>query len=222
MRYGPHDQGQPRRHGHGHGHDHGYGPGEGFGEGRRGHHGPFGGGGGWFGPGFGPKGRGGFGPPPWVRERFGPGGGRARRGDVRFALLALLAERPMHGYEMIQELDTRTDGAWRPSPGSVYPTLQLLEDEGLVSASEVDGRRTFAITDAGRQVLAERGDRLPPWEEVTAGLDPSIFRLGDEVRQLLGAAFEVGRNGTAEQRQQAEAIVAEARRRLYGILATEA
>jgi DNA-binding PadR family transcriptional regulator len=193
-------------------------------EGERAHHGPFRGASfrgapfaGWFGAGFGARGRGGFGPPPWAGER----GGRARRGDVRFALLALLAERPMHGYEMIQELDTRTSGAWRPSPGSVYPTLQLLEDEGLVSVSEVEGRRTYSITDAGREALAERGDRLPPWEEVTAGLDPSVFRLGDEVRQLLGAAFEVGRNGSAEQRQQAETIVAEARRRLYGILAEQ-
>jgi DNA-binding PadR family transcriptional regulator len=160
-------------------------------------------------------------PPPWARERFGGGGGRARRGNVRVALLTLLAERPMHGYEMIQELDSRTGGAWRPSPGSVYPTLQLLEDEGLVSATEVDGRRTFAITDAGRQVLTERGADRPPWEEFTAGLDPSVFRLGDEVRQLVAAVFQVGQTGTAEQRSEAEAILAEARRRLYGILAAQ-
>ncbi len=210
MRHGATDE-SFQRWAHGH---HGEGPGG------RGHHGPFAGG--WFGPGFAPKGRRGFGGPPWMREGFGPGpggGGRARRGDVRFALLGLLAERPMHGYEMIQELESRTNGAWRPSPGSVYPTLQLLEDEGLVSATEVDGRRTFAITDAGRQLLAERGDRRPPWEEVTAGMDPSIFHLGDEVRQLLGAAFEIGRSGTAEQRQQAQEIIADARRRIYGILA---
>ncbi len=90
-------------------------------------------GGEWAGFGPGP----GFGPPPKVmRRRVRGAGGRrgARRGDVRAAVLALLAERPMHGYEMIQELESRTDGMWRPSPGSIYPTLQLLEDEGLVSA----------------------------------------------------------------------------------------
>ncbi len=190
------------------------------------HHGPFAG---WFGPGgfgpggfgprgFGPRGfgpKGGFGPPPWA------GGGRARRGDVRAAILALLAERPMHGYEMIQELASRTDGAWQPSPGSVYPTLQLLEDEGLVSAAEVDGKRTFTITDVGRAAIAERGDRRPPWEEVSDGIDPGVFSLAGEMRQLMGAVFQVGQAGTSEQRGQAERVLAEARRRLYALLADE-
>ncbi|HTW98996.1 MAG TPA: PadR family transcriptional regulator, partial [Acidimicrobiales bacterium] len=137
MRYGPNDDTWRFRHHHEDPHDHPHG--------HRHGPGPFGGFGAWFGPGFGPKLRGGFMAPPWARERFGGGGGRARRGNVRAALLALLAERPMHGYEMIQELDTRTGGAWRPSPGSIYPTLQMLEDEGLVTATEVDGRRTFTI-----------------------------------------------------------------------------
>jgi DNA-binding PadR family transcriptional regulator len=214
MKYGRmNEEWRSPHHREGH-HDHPHEPG--------GHHGPgpFGGFGGWAGPGFGPRFRGGFMPPPWARERFG-GGGRARRGNVRAALLSLLAERPMHGYEMIQELDSRTGGAWRPSPGSVYPTLQLLEDEGLVTVTEVDGKRTFAITEAGRQSLAERGAERPPWEEFTAGLDPSVFRLGDEVRQLVAAVFQVGQTGTGEQRSQAEAILADARRRLYGILAAE-
>src|SRR5512138_1738522 len=103
-----------------------------------------------FGPGPGGHGRG------WGPGRgsdWGPGRGRGRgrgrrgRGDVRAALLALLAERPMHGYEMIQELDARTGGIWRPSPGSVYPTLALLEDEGLVTSDTSEGRKRFSLTD---------------------------------------------------------------------------
>lgn len=112
-----------------HGDDHGYGPG------RRGsRQEDFGGGRAAFGP-FGPP----FGGGPFGGGRGGRGGGRgrARRGDVRASILALLKDRPMHGYEMIQEIGERSGGAWKPSPGSVYPTLQLLEDEGLItSASE--------------------------------------------------------------------------------------
>src|SRR6478735_6661636 len=86
----------------------------------------------------------------------GRGGPRARRGDVRAAVLALLDERPMHGYEMIKELEERTQGAWVPSPGSIYPTLQLLEDEGLIRGEESDGKRRFALTDAGKSAQAEK------------------------------------------------------------------
>ena len=104
--------------------------------------------------GFGPMGHGHppFGPPDFLFFGGGRGRGRGRRsrGNVRAAILALLAERPMHGYEMIQELETRTGGVWRPSPGSIYPTLQLLEEEGLIAGEDVDGRRRFALTDAGR------------------------------------------------------------------------
>src|SRR5687768_15394224 len=95
----------------------------------------------FFGPGFG---RG-----PWGGGRGRGRGRRGRRGDVRTALLALLSERPMHGYEMIQELDERTGGIWRPSPGSVYPTLQMLEDEGLVASTQSEGRKLFTLTDEG-------------------------------------------------------------------------
>ena len=107
----------------------------------------------------------------------GPGR-RARRGDVRAAALALLTERPMHGYEMIQELEERTDGVWRPSPGAVYPALQLLEDQGLVTADAEAGKRLFSLTDTGREEAAKLGDRKP-WDDVTAGIDPSQFKLRD-------------------------------------------
>src|SRR5438067_13394684 len=93
------------------------------------------------------------------RGRRGGPGRRARRGDVRAAALALLSERPMHGYEMIQELEERTDGVWRPSPGAVYPALQLLEDQGLVTADAGAGKRLFSLTDAGREEAEKAGDR---------------------------------------------------------------
>ena len=113
------------------------------------------------------------GPPgPWGFGGRGRGRGRRGRGDVRAAILALLAERPMHGYEMIQELEARTGGVWRPSPGSVYPTLQLLEDEDLIAGEEGEGRRRFALTDAGR-AEAERRDQQAPWEQAVAGVTPA-------------------------------------------------
>src|SRR3712207_1014021 len=95
------------------------------------------------------------GPPPWMRGPGGPGRGgppwrRRRRGMARQAVLGLLREEPMHGYQLIQELESRSGGTWRPSPGSVYPTLQLLEDQGLIRGEESDGRRVFTLTDEGR------------------------------------------------------------------------
>lgn len=171
-----------------------------------------------FGPGLG----------PFFGEHVGPfgghgpfGRGRARRGDVRAALLALLSERPMHGYEMIQELETRTGGLWRPSPGSVYPTLQLLEDEGLVEHEEERGKRRYALTEQGRAALEERADAPAPWDEVTAGADPGSLALRESMRQLIGALAQVLRVGTPSQREEAERILSETRRRLYALLASE-
>ena len=133
--------------------------------------GPFG-----FGPGrnpefgFDPRGAFGSGPSPRGRRR-GPGRGRGRRGNVRAAILALLVERPMHGYEMIQEIAARSDNLWKPSPGSVYPTLQLLEDEGLIVATETEGsKKLFELTDEGRAAVEKI--ETPPWTEITEGADP--------------------------------------------------
>src|ERR1700757_2013517 len=96
----------------------------------------------------------GFGGPGWG----GRGGWRkARRGDIRTAALLLLAEEPRNGYEIMQEVQDRSEGVWRPSPGSVYPALSQLEDEGLIRSQEIDGRKVFAITDEGSALLAERG-----------------------------------------------------------------
>ena len=166
-----------------------------------------------------------FGPPPhvrrWMRQGgFGPpwmaGGPKVRRGDVRTAILGVLAERPMHGYEVIGELETRSGGRWRPSPGSVYPTLQMLEDEGLVKGEDRDGRRVFVISDAGRKALDERSDQGAPWD--TAG-DDSFMDLKAAAFQLGAAAMQVAGTGTGEQVARTKEILDEARKKIYGILA---
>src|ERR1700761_296990 len=119
-----------------------------------------------FGGGFGGRGR---------------GGPRARRGDVRAAVLALLADRPMHGYEMIKEIEERSDGAWTPSAGSIYPMLQLLEDEGLIRGEDSDGKRRFSLTDSGRAEQAEKADAVAPWDAVKAGAPTGHLALRESV-----------------------------------------
>ncbi len=154
------------------------------------------------------------------RGRRGGPGRRARRGDVRAAALTLLTERPMHGYEMIQELEERTDGMWRPSPGAVYPALQLLEDQGLVTADTEGGKRLFSLTDTGREEAAKAGDRKP-WDDVTEGIDPTQFRLRDSLAPIAVAARQVAVAGTAAQQSAAVEILAETRRKLYALLAED-
>jgi len=173
--------------------------------------------------GFGPFGHGHppFPPPgPWGFPGRGRGRGRRGRGNVRAAILALLAERPMHGYEMIQELESRTGGVWRPSPGSVYPTLQLLEDENLITGEEVEGRKRFALTEAGR-AEAERHAQRAPWEEATEGIAPAAFGLRNAIFQVGEAAWTVASAGTEAQQAKALEVLNESRRRLYAILAAE-
>jgi DNA-binding PadR family transcriptional regulator len=141
---------------------------------------------------------------------------RARRGDVRGAILTLLAERPMHGYEMIQQLEERTGGRWRPSAGSIYPTLQLLEDEGLVTAEEVDGRRVFSLTGPGQEAVEQRGDEKAPWE---SGDESSpLGELRSVAFQVGAATRQVGHAGSDEQINRAVEVLQETRRRLYSIL----
>ena len=192
--------------------EHDYGHGHGPHEGWPGHHGA-------FGP-FGPPG-----PPmppgppgPWGFGGRRRGRGRRGRGDVRAAILALLAERPMHGYEMIQELEARTGGVWRPSPGSVYPTLQLLEDEDLITGEEGEGRRRFTLTDAGR-AEAERQSQQSPWEEVTAGVAPMAWNLRDAMGQIAQAFWSVANAGSEAQQARALGVLKDTRRQLYAILA---
>ncbi|MEW2140523.1 PadR family transcriptional regulator [Streptomyces sp. NPDC005409] len=205
--HGP--SGQPGR---GHGHEHGRGHGhcgpdrrEGF-KGLRAAFGP-------FGP---PFGQGPFG------GRGGRGGprGRARRGDVRASILALLTDRPMHGYEMIQEIGERSGGAWKPSPGSVYPTLQLLEDEGLITNESEGGKKLFTLTEAGRAEAASGPDA--PWADAGRGFDVEAMH---EVRTagigLMEAFGQVFKTGSPEQREKALGVINDARKKLYLILADE-
>jgi DNA-binding PadR family transcriptional regulator len=172
-------------------------------------------GGGW-GPGGG-HGRGGWGGGPgWGR------GPRARRGDVRAALLLLLEEEPRNGYQLIQAIEQRTGGVWRPSPGAVYPALQQLEDEGLVRAEEADGRRVFQLTDEGRAYVEENRERLrAPWDAVTEAGTGDVGELRQLVFGLFAAVRQVAHAGTEQQIAEAKRILGEARRALYRTLAEE-
>ena len=122
-------------------------------------------------------------------SRRGRGGPRARRGDVRAAALALLGEQPMHGYEMIKEIEERSGGYWRPSAGSIYPTLQLLEEQGLIAGEETEGKRLFALTDDGRTAIEEREKtgEPEPWEQVRSGAPAESVQLGNSFKQLAAA-----------------------------------
>jgi DNA-binding PadR family transcriptional regulator len=160
---------------------------------------------------------------PWGGfESWGPpfgargGGPRVRRGNVRAAILALLAERPMHGYEMIRELEARTNGVWRPSAGSIYPTLQLLEDEGLVTGEESEGKRRFSLTAAGGAQAEEL--ECPPWEEVTDEGEGHASSLRDSAFQLGAAIIQVVRTGSEDQIAKTRDILNDARRRVYTVL----
>ncbi|WP_410592943.1 PadR family transcriptional regulator [Amycolatopsis sp. lyj-23] len=174
--------------------------------------GSFGGPGGWFG---------GAGPFQRVREFRGGGGGRPPARPVRPAVLALLAEAPMHGYQLMQEIRRRTHDRWRPSPGSVYPILQQLEDEGLVHTVETAGRRVAELTDAGREHVAGREEEFAAlWQEPEE--DPGADRfaaLWHALGELSGAAAQVGYSGTEAQVAEVKKILADARRRVYAVLA---
>lgn len=151
------------------------------------------------------------------------GGTRMARGDVRAAVLSLLAEKPMHGYQIINEIAERSGGSWKPSAGSVYPTLQLLADEGLISAEEQGGRKTYSLTEAGRAVVAETSETPAPWESSAEKdghrTDPRFSALPKAGVDLAAAAAQVGRSGSTEQVQSAIEILDDARRKLYSILA---
>jgi DNA-binding PadR family transcriptional regulator len=166
------------------------------------------------------RGRHGFGRHEMSRGRGrGRGRHRVRRGDVRSAVLALLDDRPMHGYEMIQELEERTGGRWRPSAGSIYPTLQLLEDEGLVTAEEVEGRKVYSLTDAGQKEAPARTEEARPWEE--GDEDSPRFQARKELFRLMGAAKQVARADDEEQLTRATEVLRDARKKLYGLLAED-
>jgi len=153
-------------------------------------------------------------------RQFGRGGPRARRGDIRAAVLALLAEEPMHGYEMIKEIEERTNGLWRPSAGSIYPTLQLLEETGLIEGEDQDGKRRFSLTDEGRKAAEGRSGKLP-WEQVSADADLGEVNLRESFLALRAAVLQVGRAGSEDQRTRARDALDAARKQVYGILAED-
>lgn len=159
--------------------------------------------------------RGGF---PMGSEPFFPGRPKVSRGDVRIAILHLLAEEPMHGYQIIQELTERSGGMWRPSPGSIYPTLQLLSDEGLIEADEHDGKKVYQLTADGRAVV-ESAEDAPPWERFEAGFNDGLLGLRDVGLQVGAAVMEVGRSGTEAQIVRARQILEQTRKDIYRILA---
>ena len=136
---------------------------------------------------------------------------------MRAAILVLLAEQPMHGYEMIQQIAERSNGIWRPSPGSVYPTLQLLHDEGLITASETEGsKKLFELTEDGR-AAAEKIE-TPPWDEIAEGADPGHINLRAAMGQLFGAVAQSAHTASSEQQQRIVDVINNARREIYGIL----
>ncbi|GEL94109.1 PadR family transcriptional regulator [Cellulomonas composti] len=181
---------------------------------RRSHRGP----GGPSGRGFGPQ----FGPP------FGPGshhgrGRRAGRGDTRAAILLLLADGPRHGYQLIQDIEQRTEGRWRPSPGAIYPALAMLEDEGLVDLRVEAGRKQARLTEAGAAYVAERSAELgDPWQAASERPEHPGRAMHEAVSTLAMAAEQVARTGSPTQVQRAAAVLEQARRDLYRLLAEPA
>jgi DNA-binding PadR family transcriptional regulator len=165
---------------------------------------------------FGPGGPGGG------QHRGGPRGhrgGRARRGDVRAALLLLLEGQPQNGYQLIQEIERRTEGVWKPSPGSVYPALQQLEDEGLVQTAEIEGKRAYELTAEGREYVAANGEELGnPFEAATGGMDEGVMDLRGLMFQVGAAAMQVAAAGHVDE---ARKILGDTRRALYKILAED-
>ena len=148
------------------------------------------------------------------------GGRRARRGDIRSAILLLLAEEPRNGYGVMQEIEERSGGIWRPSPGSVYPALSQLEDEGLVRLSEQDGRKTFTLTDEGAAYVEDNREQMgTPWQAVGEGATSEIRDVRQSLQALAAAAMQVAQAGTKEQLAEVKDLLDETRRSLYRVLA---
>ena len=169
-----------------------------------------------FAPGGGP----GYGGPPFGGRGYGGGGrGRRRRGEIRTALLRLLAEEPRNGYQLMQAIEEKSGGRWRPSPGSIYPTLAQLEDEGLIRATESEGGKLFELTDQGREHVEAHHGHAAPWED--SDEPEAVGDLRTQVKQLHIAAMQVAHAGGEDQIGRAAKAVAEARRAIYGILAEE-
>jgi len=188
----------------------------------------------------GARGRRAGGPPPWLGEIFGftsapqrpaPRGPRVRRGDVRTAIIDVLhrarkADEPINGYQVIQEIAELSHGEWRPSPGSVYPTIQQLQDEGLVEADDARGRRTIRLTDAGVAWAEDNGSELAavwapftPVQETAPEQPSGQADIKSEIGQVVSAVWQLATQGSEQQKKAALDVLVDTRRRLYGILA---
>jgi DNA-binding PadR family transcriptional regulator len=163
----------------------------------------------------------GWGGPPWAGGPFGGGRGRKRRGDVRTALLMLLAEEARNGYQLMQTIEERSGGRWRPSPGSVYPALAQLEDEGLLRATERDGAKLFELTAAGREQVGARGEQSPPWQMEDDPAFETAAEFSSLIHQLALATMQVVHAGDEDQTRRAREALTETRRTLYRILAQD-
>ncbi len=194
----------PRSNEHDHDHDHNHRNRGGFG-GRRQR------GGGRRGRGFG------FGPDAHMGR-----GPRRGRGDVRTAALLLLLERPMHGYEMILEIRERSGEAWSPSPGAIYPTIQLLSDEGLITTHDENGKKVSSLTEEGRAVAQELAEtKTAPWDEASNDAGEDAPSLREAIHHLLMAVKQVGMAGTDAHRRRATELLDETRRKVYALLASD-
>ena len=156
-----------------------------------------------------------------LRGLTAPRGGRAGRGDVRAAALALLSEEPMHGYQIIREITERSAGVWKPSAGSVYPTLQMLADEGLVEVSEQDGKKVYSLTEEGRSQAEAASGRPAPWRTAAEQDVPESMVLPRATIRLVQAVAQVATSGTAVQARNVTDVIDEARRKIYTILAED-
>ena len=167
------------------------------------------------------------GPPPWLQGLIGlaqsgahaPRAPKVRRGDVRAAILDMLAVEPMNGYQIIQQIAERSGGSWKPSPGSVYPTLQQLEDEGLVEGTETEGRRVLRLTDEGQRYVVEHPDEMAATWRPFDTSETETHELKPVIGQVLAAVWQIVMSGNRQQQAEAAEILADARRRLYGLLA---
>ncbi|MGH2958258.1 MAG: PadR family transcriptional regulator [Solirubrobacterales bacterium] len=145
-----------------------------------------------------------------------------RRGDVRAAILVLLNEEPRNGYQLMQEIEERSEGNWRPSSGSVYPALSQLEDEGLVQPDESEGGKHFTLTEEGIQHVKDHADKLgEPWKDLGGKQHAGIREMANEIKPLMAAASQLMQAGTEADAKRGAAVLAEARRKIYAILAED-
>ncbi|BAU12995.1 transcriptional regulator, PadR-like family [Leptolyngbya sp. NIES-3755] len=145
-------------------------------------------------------------------------GPRTRRGDIKFILLELLSERPQHGYELIKELEARRGGFRRPSPGSVYPTLQMLEEGGYLTSEEVEGKRVYTITDSGRQLLS---DRPAPRRDRESSQPAELIELRQTLTEVNDAVTQVARSSNREQANRVRDLLVQVKREIYKLLSEQ-